>query len=204
MFLKKESYDLISAFVGELTERKDESYRILANRLTEAGFFVSYDEAKEKTGGGILNRVHFANVLVDKGYASCVQDAFSRFLSSKIGYYPEPDRSDAFEVIEFLTEIKALPILAHPFLNFTYDELTEFLPQAKKRGLIAIEAIYTKFSVDETNMAEELARRFALEISGGSDYHGKNKPDTMIGHGRGNISIPFEIYENLRHIADKL
>jgi predicted metal-dependent phosphoesterase TrpH len=92
----------------------------------------------------------------------------------------------------------AAAILAHPFLNLTYNGLTEFLPLAKEAGLDAIETRYSMFDEKTTEKAIELAQRFGLKQSGGSDFHGKAKPDIDLGNGRGTLSVPFSFYESLR------
>lgn len=50
---------------------------------------------------------------------------------------------------------------------------------------------------DEGQM-RALAKRHGLKITGGSDYHGANKPGIEMGCGKGNLSIPYEIWENLK------
>ena len=50
-------------------------------------------------------------------------------------------------------------------------------------------------------LAQELCRRFGLLPSGGSDFHGKNKPDIALGRGRGDFFVPMEFYEGLKEKA---
>ena len=69
---------------------------------------------------------------------------------------------------------------------------------AKEAGLDAIETRYSMFDEKTTEKAIELAQRFGLKQSGGSDFHGKAKPDIDLGNGRGTLSVPFSFYESLR------
>ena len=88
--------------------------------------------------------------------------------------------------------------MAHPLLNLSYEELCEFLPQAKGKGLCGLETIYSLFDEQTTMKVKELANRFQLLESGGSDFHGKNKPDIKIGIGKGGLIIPIDFYLNLK------
>ena len=81
-------------------------------------------------------------------------------------------------------------MLAHPLLNFDEASLREFLPEAVKAGLDGMEVIYSKYSPEETALAESVAAEFGLLPSGGSDYHGDNKPGIELGVGRGDLKIP--------------
>ncbi len=104
--------------------------------------------------------------------------------------------------IRFIIVYGAAAIVAHPFLNLTLEELKEFLPLAKEAGLDAIETLYTEFDEETTRKATALAEEFGLKQSGGSDFHGAAKPDIYLGTGRGNLSIPYQFYEDLLKCTD--
>ena len=92
-----------------------------------------------------------------------------------------------------------IPVLAHPLLyHLSPEELEQLVRELKGYGLAALEAVYSSnIGMDESNM-RRLARKMGLKISGGSDFHGKNKPLLELGSGRGNLKIPYEVLENLR------
>lgn len=95
-------------------------------------------------------------------------------------------------MIDFIKSIDAVPVLAHPFLNLTKSELEILLPLAKKQGLVGMECYYSLYSITTTKEAVELAEKFELKYSGGSDFHGENKPDIKLGIGKGNLEIPYD------------
>ena len=67
-----------------------------------------------------------------------------------------------------------------------------------------METMYSRYSSEDTAYAKALAQRFGLLESGGSDFHGKNKPDIALITGRGNLSVPEEIYTRLKEAASEL
>ena len=169
----------------------------MAQNLINAGYKIDYEKIKAGAGDGYINRVPFACELLENGYVSSTEEAMQGILSEEMGYYVPSVRPDAFEVIKLFKSVGAVPVLAHPFLNLTYDELLEFLPVAKEAGLIAIETDYSKFSEEEKKLAKELAEQYSLLRSGGSDFHGDNKPDIKLGEGRGDLFAPAEYAEKL-------
>ena len=177
--------------------RKEENNKLLADNLIKNGYDVDYAKIKAQTVGSI-NRVHFANELIKKGYIKSVKEGFDTILSEKAGLYVPAPRLTAFEVIDFIKSKNAVAVLAHPMLDLTEQELFEFLPQAKEHGLDAIEVRYSRYSESTQEFCEKTAKRFGVLMSGGSDFHGENKPDIMLGAGEGNLKVPYEFLEQLR------
>jgi predicted metal-dependent phosphoesterase TrpH len=101
------------------------------------------------------------------------------------------------EVIGFIKSIDAVAVLAHPFLNLEETQLRDFLRQAVQAGLDAMEVYYPKFSPQQSALAEKIAAEYGILPSGGSDFHGANKPDIRMGTGRDNLKIPCSVLENL-------
>jgi len=63
-----------------------------------------------------------------------------------------------------------------------------------------METDYSEFDGEKTALAKEIAERFGLLRSGGSDYHGKRKPDIFIGCGKNNLRIPYSYLEGLKEL----
>ena len=89
-------------------------------------------------------------------------------------------------------------MLAHPFLDLDSRALRDFLPEAVEAGLDAMEVAYSKYSPEITAEALAMADAFGLKYSGGSDYHGYNKPDIHLGIGRGALRIPLQWLSSLK------
>ena len=90
-----------------------------------------------------------------------------------------------------------MAVLAHPFLHLDEAGLEQFLTEAVPCGLDAMEVYYPKFTPEQEACAGRLAERFGIAPSGGSDFHGENKPDTRMGTGRGTLCVPYSILQEI-------
>ena len=197
LFLSTTAYAPVTAAVEGMLARKEKSNIALCDALTQAGMPLDYAAIKAGTPKGQVNRAVIAADMVKKGYCDSVKEAFDRWLDPERGYYLPPRRLDAFEAILLLKSVGAVAVLAHPFLNLSGEELEAFLPQAVAAGLDGMETEYPKFDAGTTALARTLADRFGLLHSGGSDFHGANKPDIRLGYGRGELRVPAEILRGL-------
>ena len=128
------------------------------------------------------HRAHIGAELMARGYVPSIQAAFDTLLGQKHGYYKPPMPMEALEAIRFIRSIGALPVLAHPFLSLKEeDAVRRLLTQAKEAGLAGMEVRYPTYSPAVTELAEAMAREFGLLPSGGSDFHGENKPNNPMG-----------------------
>lgn len=198
LYLKPEYFQQLEEVMEKVRARKAKSERELTERLQEKGMDISYDALSAATPGGNINRAHIAAEMVRKGYVSSSKEAFSTWLSPSFGLYTPAKRPDAFDVIRLIRSMGAVAVLAHPFLSLKEGRLRKFLPQAVQCGLDGMETIYSKYDPQTTALAERVAAEFGLLPSGGSDFHGDNKPDICMGTGRGELRIPAQVQEALR------
>lgn len=200
LFISPKYFAQISEMTALSNKLKEQSNIELISSLGKAGVKLDYGEIKQKTPNGQVNRAHIAAALTEKGYTNSIGHAFDTLLSRSAGHYKEPSRTTVWEMIDVINSIHAVPVLAHPFLNLTESELTEFLPAAKKQGLGGMECYYSLYDEKVTALSLELSERFGLARSGGSDFHGAHKPDISLGVGKGNLKIPYEWYLNLKSL----
>ena len=199
LFVKPEHYAAVTENVEEMLARKERSNLALVRSLKEAGLDLDYQAIKAGTPNGQVNRAVIAAEMVRKGYCATVKEAFSDWLSPKHGHFAPPKRLDVFEMIGFIRSIGAVSVLAHPFLNLRIDTLREFLKEAVPLGLDAMETEYSVFSEDQRRQLRQIAEEFGIKCSGGSDFHGANKPDIAMGTGRGDLKVPLELLEQLKN-----
>lgn len=197
LFVKPETYGVITEYVKAADARKDNSNIELAEKLNENGYLIDYTKMKNERPDGKVNRAHFAAELVRLGYFETRDEAFKTVLSKDYGWYNPPERPPALETIELINSLGAVPVWAHPLIHMNYEECNDFLPIAKQHGLAGIETVYSLYNDEDTAFAKEMCKKYNLLESGGSDFHGANKPDISLGIGKGNLEIPYSLYKTL-------
>ena len=194
LFVRPDQYASITNLFEQAAQRKEASNRALADALRNGGYLLDYDAIKANTPRGQVNRAHFAAELTRLGYTHTRQEAFETLLAPECGFYVPPARIGSLEAIRFIKSLGAVAILAHPFLSLDEKALREFLPMAISAGLDAMETAYSQYSQETTALAEGIAAEYGLKCSGGSDYHGANKPQIPLGAPR----IPIEWLDELQ------
>ena len=197
LYLKEEHFPTVTAMMEDFRIRKEQSNEDLVAALAKDGMVIDYDAVKA-AAGGYINRAHIAAELTRLGYTASIKAAFKGLLAPGAGYYTPPKRLDAYDAIRFIKSIGAVAVLAHPFLNLNEAELRLFLPQAVAAGLDGMETLYPRYTPEETALAEAIAQEFGLLPSGGSDFHGDNKPDIALGSGTGGLRVPCNFLTNLK------
>lgn len=202
LYIQPKDYAAAMEIAQRLNENKQKSNIDLINALRRDGYDLSYEKIKASMPAGEPNRALIAAELTRLGYTASNQEAFERLLSPKHGYYHPPKRIDAFELIDFVRSIGALAVWAHPFLHLKQeDQVRGFLPRAIDAGLRGMETLYPLFTPEQTALAAALAEEFSLLPSGGSDFHGANKPLIQLGTGKGHLAVPMAYCDALEKAA---
>ncbi len=187
---------------AELTHlRVDRHHRNirLADKLASMGLPITYAEVVAEAGREEgIGRPHFASVLVKAGAADSIQDAFDRFLANgRPGFVPK-SRLEALDVARLATASGGVAVLAHPYsLELEGADLAALVGELAAAGFGGIEAIYGRYSPRQRQDLSNLARRFDLVATGGSDHHGTIKPDLTVGTGRGDLKVPDQVLIDL-------
>lgn len=203
LYLKPEHFSHVTELMAQYHRRKEQSNIDLVEKLNQAGYHISYDKIKSSTPEGQVNRALIAAELTACGYTASVKEAFERLLRQKCGYYTPPQRFTPKEMLGIIQDLGAVSVLAHPYLNLKEAELRRFLEQAKTWGLQGMEVRYSTYDDATTRAALAAADDFGLLYSGGSDFHGKNKPDIQLGQGRGALTVPATWVSKIRENVQK-
>lgn len=198
LFLDPKRIAPLQVALSEQLARKEHSNRDTIERLSGAGYDVSYAEFIKLFGTGVKNRVHIANYLISKGIISEVSEAFDGLLSEHMGFYRETKKLDFYEMIGLIHEVGGVAVWAHPLYHVDRDTCEKIICKAKAVGLDGVEVYYSTYSEDDTAFMHKLCEKYHLLESGGSDFHGANKKRILMGTGYGNLRIPLECYEKLK------
>lgn len=168
--------------------------------LQKLGFDITLDEVLKSTQSKVIGRAHFARIMMEKGYVSSVKEAFDKYLSYGSGAYSTKQYLDARGAIEIIKKAGGKSFAAHLHLNKKEDDdLFDFLKELKNYGLDGIEGYYTDYTEKMQNTYHNMAKKLDLLLSGGTDFHAKNKPHIEIGVGYGNLKIPYSLIEHMKY-----
>lgn len=163
----------------------------MCDKLTEAGIPVIYEELIEMFGDSVLTRAHYARYMLSKGYIKSLPEAFERYIGDHSPYYIPREKVTPKQGVELILNAGGVPILAHPILyRLGKDALETLVKDLKEYGLVGIEAIYSTYTNADERTIRNLASKYNLLISGGSDYHGEAKPGLNLGTGYGKLAVP--------------
>jgi len=178
--------------------RRDRNAR-LAQRLRSLGIEVTLEEV-ERLGRSLAGRPHFAQTMVRKGYVKSIHEAFEVYLGESARAYVEREEPTVAEGIQKILEGGGLPSIAHPVrLSRDGAAVEKMIAEMRDFGLRAIETYHSDHSPREVEQYLAMARRYDLAITGGTDFHGDNKPGISLGTGvNGNVSVPRSVLDDLR------
>ncbi|MDY4669344.1 MAG: PHP domain-containing protein [Oliverpabstia sp.] len=178
-------------------EREDRN-RTMISRMQKEGLHITWQDMADNFPDSVWTRAHFARFLADTGQVHTLAEAFNRFLGDHAPCFVPRNKVTPFEAVEMIHQGKGKAVLAHPLLyHLTEEQLDELVQALVQSGLDGIEAIYSNNTgLDEVRM-RQMAKKYGIFITGGSDFHGSNKPAIDLGKGRGNLKIPAYLLENL-------
>ncbi len=191
----KEFVDSLQNFLDSREGRN----RKMAEKLKEVGIGISYDGLRKMFPGCVLTRAHFAKYLYEYGYVRSTHDAFERYLGPDSPCYVPREKITPVQAVKMTLSAGGIPVLAHPLIyRFGDEKLRELIAEMKSVGLKGIEAMYSTHSEEDEEYVKKLASETGLAISGGSDFHGSNKPGIELGSGSGNLNIPEQVWFDLK------
>ena len=162
----------------------------MVDRLGELGFRVSMDEVAAEAKGMVVGRPHYARALVRRGWVKNLREAFDRLLADHAPAYVPKRKARPDEVFPSLHQSGALAIVAHPHtLDDDAGSMERRLDELRERGADGAEAYHPDLTDRQTERVLKFAAGSGMLVSGGSDYHGKNKANVQLGRGAGRRKI---------------
>lgn len=175
--------------------------RAMAERLQTLGYAVRLEEA-EALARRVTARPHFAEVLVRKGYFPTVRAAIDALLAEGRPAFVEKEDPSPAECIRRLRAAGGVASLAHPRRLGNGDPAQEdsILRDLTEAGLQAVEVWHPDHDPRTASRYAQLARKYGLAATGGSDYHGARTPDLRLGDA-GGARVKKSVLDELRRRA---
>jgi 3',5'-nucleoside bisphosphate phosphatase len=188
-----------------LAGRNARNPQIIA-RLNELGCPITLEQVQAIARAGlpegapfVLGRPHIAQALVQAGCVASMKQAFDVYLGTTGAAFFPKERLTPKQAIDCIHKSGGLATLAHPVQLRTENpaHLQTVINQLTEVGLDGIEVYHSDHLPRDTEFFFELAKRYNLIPTGGSDFHGGNKADISLGRGRNNVKVPVELLDRL-------
>lgn len=164
--------------------------------LAETGIRVDGDKVFGTMPEGTVGRLHLARIMVEDGLVRNVREAFDRYIGDGKICGVRHDRIDFTRVIKIIRDSGGVPVIAHP-ATMGRDE---YLPDYIKAGLRGMEVFHVKHRASVNKKYLDLAEKYGLIVTGGSDCHGMG-PDKIL---LGKVTVGREVVEKLREESGKI
>lgn len=193
---KVESFQrYLTSFVESREIRNEKMCRLLQAH----GIDITYDKLKKIFPDAVITRAHYARFLTDNGYTGSMREAFERYVGDHAPCFVPREKVTPAQAVRLIRDAFGIPVLAHPTLyRMRNARLEQLVTELKAAGLLAIEGIYSTYTPAETREIHDIADKYGLAISGGSDFHGSNKPGLQFGTGYGRLYIHEDILDKLK------
>ncbi|MDO5146966.1 MAG: PHP domain-containing protein [Eubacteriales bacterium] len=173
-------------------ESRDGRNEKIIQKLNEQGIEITMEDIRPADPNETIARPHIAKYLLKKNYVSSVKEAFDKYLAEGRCCYVERIMPTPEEAISLIHKSGGIAVLAHLmyYKKLNADQKSELVFALKEAGLDGIEAYYNSYDEIEEDYVKSLATRHALLLTGGTDFHGENKPHISLFKGQGHMEVP--------------
>jgi predicted metal-dependent phosphoesterase TrpH len=168
--------------------------RRMVEKLNGLGIKIDWARVQEIAGDGAIGRPHVAQAMLEKNYVKTFEEAFDKYIGHGAPAYVEREKMTPQEAVKLILRAKGVPVLAHPFTVKDPEAVAKTL---KEVGLMGIEAYYKDNTPGNTQATLNLAKKYGLIATGGTDYHGISDNEVMMG----GTDVPMEAAEKLIALA---
>ncbi len=204
LFLDPDCVEL-QDFLNDIQRKRRLRNELMAQKLTYLGYDTDIELLRELTKGQIIGRPHFADYLLKNYDFEDSQDVFNKLLKRNAPAFVPRLLPSPLEAIKVIHQAGGIAVWAHPIYRKSKERswCRKILKDLVPAGLDAIEAYYTQFNEQQTQIIKDLAVEFDIALAGGSDYHGSHHPDILLGIGYGELRTPAEILPELLRRAGR-
>jgi 3',5'-nucleoside bisphosphate phosphatase len=188
-FLDTQNQKLL-AEIAKFQAVRQNRIHLMVQRINELGVPLEVESVFALANCKSPGRPHVARAMVKAGLVAGLDEAFERFLKKGRPAWVPKQKVSALEAIELIHQAGGIAVMAHPGLNRSDD----MIPAMVEAGLDGIECFHTKHSTTMSERYLEIADKYGLLISGGSDCHGYSKGKPLIG----TVRVPYSHVERLK------
>jgi len=184
--------------------RQKRNQRIL-ERLVDLDIDITRKELEQLSGCGQTGRPHIARLLMARKIVPDINSAFRRFLGKGKPAYAERFSFSAAETIAFIHQAGGIAVLAHPGkLDPSMRIQPRLINELTECKLDGLEVYYPSHPRKVQKKLHKLAQQHNLLTTGGSDYHGGNRPNNNLAGGRKSVCPPDSIMKELHARVERI
>ncbi len=189
------------AFLTELqpfVDARNARNHLMVSKMNEHGINITEEMVNKRFGDAVITRAHYAILMIEMGYVSSKEEAFEKYLNKGCPFYIPRHKITPSEAVRLIKSAGGHPVMAHPVLySFEDDVLDNLVCRLADEGLEGIEAVYSCNKPEDTVKYTNLAAKYNLYLTGGSDFHGTAKPGLELGTGYGDLAVPESFLKNI-------
>ncbi len=171
-------HPLLRGQLRNMDASRRERMREMVGRLQGLGIGITESEVwAQAAGSRSVGRLHVARAMLRGGHVASLTEAFRGFIGVGAAAYVPKHTATAPEVLAAVWGSGAVPVLAHPGL-YGLEDLEGFFAGWELGG---IEAIHPAHTPQVEERLRDWARRRDYVVTGGSDWHGDERPSAYIG-----------------------
>jgi predicted metal-dependent phosphoesterase TrpH len=192
-FLDTNNAKLLAEIARFQVVRQNRIHEMVA-RINEMGVPLKAESVFALANCKSPGRPHVARAMAKEGLVRNLDEAFERFLKKGRPAWVPKSKISALDAIELVHQAGGLAIMAHPGLNRTDN----IIPSLVDAGLDGIECFHTKHSTAMSERYLEIADKYHLLVTGGSDCHGFSKGKPLIG----TVRLPYDHVGKMKERKD--
>ncbi len=170
----------LGAFLDRIRAGRDARNLRMVAKLNAAGVPITIEDVRKFAPRRIVARPHFADAIVEKGFAADRAEAFAKWVAKGAPGYEPRYRPAPAEAIAAIHGAGGVAVMAHPkFWTDDPKRLRRGLKPLKDAGLDGLEAVYGANTPTETVDHLRAAAELGLIATAGSDFHGARKPNPL-------------------------
>jgi predicted metal-dependent phosphoesterase TrpH len=177
--------ELLTTYLQKLVKQRRDRGSAIVERLNRLGVEITLEHVLKEANGGSLGRPHVAAAMVNQGLVSSKDQAFDRYLGDRSPAYEPKPYNAAVDVIDMIHKVRGVAILAHPGTSLNEPVISQLVDW----GLDGVEVFHPAHQAPQIEYYTELAGRYGLLQSGGSDSHGDPNGSNIGDYGIGTEAV---------------
>jgi predicted metal-dependent phosphoesterase TrpH len=162
----------------------------MVKRLASLGIDIDYEEVLAAAHGAPVGRPHVAEVLAAHGVVDSYNQAFDKYLALNGPVYVPKAKLSPAEAIDLIHQANGVAVMAHPMLT----DRDAVIPDLVAAGLDGLEIYHPSHTRAARKRYRQLAKKYDLVCTGGSDSHNRSGRYGEIGEEQ----VPYKYLEQLK------